>query len=174
MFKCYYFKCRCDREQHNHGCSLFHSPTNYQLLSITNKSQFIIEHLLSNVNSGSSKCDHFVLFGLCFYLFRSCELRNVSDPDSGSQLPICRNKCAGVDKLHQECYNEEKLQIAVGNSQIEALRNLVTLAERFMCFDPNTYNIPQVPVSNKSCDNVSTINHLLVNGEISVLILVYL
>ena len=160
MFKWYLLKCRCEVERPDHGCSLFHSPTNYQL-SITNKSQFIIEHLLSEVNSGSSKCDQFIVFGLCFYLYRSCELRNVSDPTSGSQLPICREKCAGFDKLYQECTNKEKLQIMVENSQIEALNNLVTVAERFMCSDPNTYIIPQVPVSNKSCDNVSYINHLL-------------
>ena len=132
-------------------------------MAITNESQFIVESLIDLTDSMNSKCNQYSAYSLCFYLFRSCELHNVSDPDSGSQLPICRNKCEGFDKLFQECTDKEKLQIAADTTQSKVLHNFVTSSERFMCSDPNTYIIPQIPVSNTSCDDVSYIDSLLPN-----------
>ena len=140
-------------------CSFYPSPTNYEII-ITNESQFIVQSLSDSIRKIRNKCNQFLAFGLCFYMYRSCELHNVSDPDSGSQLPICRNKCEGLDRLAQEC-NKEVLQFLFESLQNKALEDLVSLAARFMCSDPNTYIIPQVPVSNKSCDNLSYIDHLL-------------
>ena len=155
---------RCEQlVPHNSACGFILSRTKYKM-AITNESEFILQHLsdaTGSIGITSSKCDQFVIFALCFYLFRSCELRNDSDPASGSQLTICKNKCGGIDEVYQECINKDKVQIFVANSTNEVLHHLVTLSERFMCSDPNTYIIPQVPVSNRSCDDVSYIDHLL-------------
>lgn len=124
----------------------------------TNESQFIVQHF-SNISATSGRCKQYRAFALCLYLFPSCELQNVDDPTSGSQLIICREKCAGFQKLYQECVNKE--EIAAENSQNKALHELVSMAEKFMCSDPDTYIIPQVPVSMRLCDDISYIDHLL-------------
>ena len=145
-------------------------------MAITNESRFEIwQELLKtyhpiSLSRSDSKCREFFAFTLCFYLFRSCELNNDSDSTaSGFQLTICKEKCADVDKLYQECTSKINVQTALGHAQIEALRNLVSLAKKFKCFDPNTYIIPQVPVSNRSCDDVSYLNDLFSSeGKLSV------
>ena len=142
-------------------CSVYDSPTNY-IMTTDKEGQILFQLLSVNTDKTNSKCNQFFALSLCFVLFRSCELRNVSDPDSGSQLPICRDKCAGVDKLYQECYNTEGIQTAAsGSSQEKAFSVLISKAEKFMCSDPDTYIIPQVPVSNRSCDDISYMDHLL-------------
>ena len=158
---------RCEPEKHfGDMCSPYHSPTSYQM-AITNESRFEIwRQLLKTYHSTSltgsdSKCKEFFAFTLCFYLFRSCELDNVSDSTaSGFQLTICKEKCADVDKLYQECTSKINVQTALGNAQIEVLQNLVSRAKKFECSNPDTYTIPQVPVSNRSCDDVSYLNYL--------------
>ena len=156
---------RCKPEQNlsndHDACRFYHSPTNYKIDTL-NEHQILFDLVSASTHNTNNKCKQFFVFTLCFYLFRSCELRNVSDPTSGFQLPICRDKCTGVDKLHQECYNKEDVQTAInGSSQEKAVSDLISLAERFMCSDNVTYIIPQVPVSNRSCDDISDIDHLL-------------
>ena len=135
-----------------------------------NESQILFQLLNANTDKTNSKCNQFFALALCFYLFRSCELRNVSDPTSGSQITICREKCAGVDKLYQECYNKDNTVI---NSQDEALLHLASLTEGFTCSDPDTYIIPQVPVSNRLCNDISYIDHLLPTNKGRYIITVY-
>ena len=132
--------------------------------NIINKTQIFQRFQLqkAKTDNTNSKCNQFLALALCFYLFRSCEIHNVSDPTSGSQLPICRNKCAGLDIFYQECYNKDDTII---NSQDEVLLRLASLAEGFTCSDPDTYIIPQVPVSNRSCDDLSYIDYLLPTNE---------
>lgn len=127
-------------------------------MAITNESDAILE-LVSNINILDSKCSQFLGFALCFYLFRSCERYNVSDPASGAQLSICKEQCAGVDKLHQECTNKSTTEI-LRIDDSETLQELVSFADGFECSNHSTYIVPQVPVSNRSCDDVSYINHL--------------
>ena len=157
----HFYRCKPERNVSSDACRFYRSPTNYKMAT-PNESQSLFHLVSANTHNTNSKCNQFFAFTLCFYLFRSCELRNVSDPNSGSQLPICREKCAGVDKLSQECYNKEDIQIAINSSsQEKALSNLISWAERFVCSDNVTYIIPQVPVSNRSCDDISDIDHLL-------------
>ena len=142
-------------------------------MAVSNQSEFILRHVSGITGNKTSKCSQFIAFALCFYLFRNCELGNVSDPTSGSQLIICSEKCTGVTELYKECISVENLQLAV-NTQNEALRTLFSLAARFVCSEPDTYIIPHVPVSNKSCDNFSYIDHLLPSdseGELLLYIL---
>ena len=157
----YLYRCEHVQERPNHVCRRFLSPTNYQI-TVTNEYNLILRFLGNNTrNIFSNECYEFVTFFVCFLLFRSCELQNVSDPASGSQLSICKDKCAGVDKLYQECTNGEDLRIAVGNSTNEALRNLVSISANFTCSNPDTYIVRQVHVSRTECDDVSYIDHLL-------------
>ena len=153
---------RCEQEQHRGDvCSFYPSPTNYQM-AITNESQIILKLLSDITNNTGRKCNQFITFAVCFYLFRSCELRNVSDPTSGSQLTICPEKCAGIDKLIQECsdISVKGLLMVVENSQLEVLRNIIP-SSQIKCSSPDTYIVPQVPVSNRLCDNASYIDSLL-------------
>ena len=118
-------------------------------MTVTNESQFILRFLQNNAKYESSgKCKEFSFFLFCFLLFRSCEPHNVSDPASGFQLTICEDKCAGVDKLYQECTIRENFLNAVGNSINEVLQNLVSFSRNFTCSNPNTYVVPKVPISN--------------------------
>ena len=153
----YFYRCE---QGTGDACSFFRSPTNYYM-TITNETLLIVNYLIATAGNLNTKCNNFFSFSLCFYLFRSCEVRNVSDPSSGSQLTICKNKCAGLNELFQECSNQMKLQVALGNSQNKALQNLVLGAERFICSDPETYIIPEVPVSNRLCDDIDYIDNLL-------------
>ena len=152
---------RCEQEQRKgyRLCRFLHSPTNYEM-TVTNESSFILRFLGNNTRKLSSKCDQFLTFLVCFLLFRSCEPPNVTDPASGFQLTICQDKCAGVDKLYQECTIRENVQIAVGNSTNEILRTLVSFSGNFTCSNPGTYIVREVPISGL-CDNVSHIDHLL-------------
>ena len=154
---------RCEHEQNKPVCQLFHSPTNYKM-TVNNESltELILRVLRNNARFESgSKCKEFFIFLSCFLLFRSCELHNVSDPASGFQLTICEDKCAGVDKLYQECTLGKKLLIAVGNSTNKVLQNVASFIRNFTCSNPNTYIVPEMPVSRLRCDNVSHIDRLL-------------
>ena len=128
-------------------------------MAITNE---ILKLLIDASKNAGSKCNQLIAFAVCFYLFRSCELRNVSDPASGYQLTICPEKCTGIDKLIQECsdISIKGLLTIVENSQLEALRNVFPSAQ-IKCSNPNTYIVPQVPVSNRLCDDASYIDSLL-------------
>ena len=131
-------------------------------MTVTNETLFILRFLRNNTHKLSSKCNQFFTFLVCFLLFRSCEPHNVdvSDPASGLQLTICEDKCAGVDKLYQECTNRENILNAVGNSTNEVLLNLVSFTGNFTCSNPDTYIVPHIPLSGL-CDSVSYIDHLL-------------
>ena len=112
--------------------------------------------------SKTNKCKQFIAFFLCFYLYRTCELRNTSDPSSGWQLSICKNKCASLVKVGIECLNESNFQTALENSNNnEAVQEIVALSLNFNCYDPTTYAVPGVPISNTSCDNIIFIDDLL-------------
>ena len=131
-------------------------------MTVSNESQFILKFLRNNSRHVTgSKCKEFSTFFFCFLLFRSCESHNVSDPASDVQLTICQDKCAGVDKLYQECTLRENLLITVGNSTNEVLQNLVSFTRNFICSNPDTYSVPEVNISRLICDNVSHIDHLL-------------
>ena len=164
MTICSLYRCEHVQEQHNHLCHRFRSPTNYQI-TVTNEYQFILRFLGNNTkNKLSNECYEFISIFVCFLLFRSCELQNVSDPTSGSQLTICEDKCAGVDKLFQECTNTENLWIAVGNSTNELLHSLVSISVNFTCSNPDTYIVHRVPIS-RLCTDLHYIDHLLSTNE---------
>ena len=117
--------------------------------------------------SKSNKCNQLNTFFICFYLFRNCELRNTSDPSSGLQLSICQSKCSGILKIGSECITENNF---VENSN-EAVQELTDLALKFNCYNPSTYAVPEVPISNTSCDNISFIDGLLTStraGELDI------
>ena len=110
------------------------------------------------IQSKSNKCNQFIGFAICFYLFRNCELRNTSDPSSGLQLSICQNKCSSVLKIADECIDGSDFQTLLENSNYnEAVREIVAWAMNFNCYDPTTYAVPEVPISNTSC-------HSLIDG----------
>ena len=128
-------------------------------MAVSNQSEFIVQRVSEITANKSSECGQFIAFALCFYLFRNCELSNFSDPTSGAQLIICSEKCMGITELYKECVIKQKF--VVNTFESEALHSLISLAARFECSNPDTYIIPHVPISNRSCDNFSYIDHLL-------------
>ena len=110
----------------------------------------------------NNKCNQFLVFSLCVYLFRNCELHNTSDPSSGLQLSVCKNRCPDLMKVGVECFNESHFQTVVETlSDNESILKLAAWGLNFNCYDPTTYAVPGVPISNTSCDNISFIDNLL-------------
>jgi hypothetical protein len=154
---------KCEPETHpTDTCNSHHSPTHYQI-NIADESKFMmISDLLNNsINTKSSECIEFLTFFFCFYLYRSCELHNASDPMSGFQLTICKDKCADVDEFYQECTSKAEIQILRTSAQNQEVKDFASWVGKFMCSAPNTYAIPEVPVSKTSCHNVSFVYHRL-------------
>ena len=142
-------------------CSFIHSPPHYHMV-ISNESEAILQSLSELRQIKSNKCNQFIAFFLCFYLFRNCELRNTSDPSSGWQLSVCQSKCPSLFKVGIECLDESDFQTALENSNNnEAVQEIVALSSNFNCYDPTTYAVPGVPISNTSCDDISFIDRLL-------------
>ena len=107
-------------------------------------------------------------FSFCLYLFRSCELRNTSDPSSGLQLSICKSKCSSLSKIGVECINETDFQTLLEISKYnEVVHEIVVWALNSDCYNPTTYAVPGVPISNTSCNNISFIDGLL-PGEVDI------
>ena len=149
-------------------CTFIHSITHH--IVVSNESDAILQSVseLRQSNSKSNKCNQFIDFFLCFYLFRNCELRNTSDPSSGLQLSICQSKCSGLFEIGNECLDESDFQTLLEISKYnEAVQEITAWAFNFNCYDPTTYAIPEVPISNTSCDNVSFIDDLL-PGELDI------
>ena len=112
----------------------------------------------------NKKCNQFIAFSFCHYLFRNCELRNTSDPSSGLQLSVCKNRCSDLMKVDVECFNESHFQTVVENlSDNEDIFKLAAWSLNFNCSDPTTYALPGVPISNTSCDDISFIDGMLPN-----------
>ena len=111
----------------------------------------------------NSKCNQFIVFFLCFYLFRNCELHNTSDPSSDWQLSICENRCSDIKTLFIECIDQLSIQTLLNNSNNEATHIFIAWILNFNCSDPTTYAVPGVPIGNTytSCDNVNYIDGLL-------------
>ena len=131
---------RCEPAQYNDVCNLIRPATKYQM-AISNESELLVRFVsesASNYNT-SSKCSQFFAFTLCFYLFRNCELSNVSDPTSSVQLTICSEKCTGVGELYRECIIQEELQSFRNNVEIESLRSLLSFAVTFECTHMHTH-----------------------------------
>lgn len=158
---------RCEPAKYRDACSIIRSSTNFQIV-VSNESLIILQHVSKVIENKSNKCSRFISFFLCFYFFRECELSNVSNPSSGSQLIICRDKCAGVTELYQECViSGDNLETIAENSDSQAVHKFVSKAMGFMCSDPKTYAIAGVPISNTSCNDMSYIESLLSNaGEL--------
>ena len=142
-----------------------HSPTRYHIV-VSNESEAILQTVSELKQSESNKCNQFFAFFLCFYLFRNCELHNSSDPSSGLQLSICQSKCSSLLKFTSECLDESNFK-----NVDEALQEIVAWASNFNCYNPSTYVVPGVSISNTSCDNVSFIDGLLPStsaGELEI------
>ena len=126
----------------------------------------MMSDLLNNsINTKSSECIEFLTFLFCFYLYRSCELHNASDPMSDFQLTICKDKCADVDEFYQECISKAEIQILHTSAQNQEVKDFASWVGKFMCSVPNTYTIPEVPVSKTSCHNVNFVYHHLPGDE---------
>ena len=148
-------------------CNFIRSATNYHII-VSNESDALLLGLNDLKQSKSNKCNQFIAFSICLYLFRNCELRNTSDPSSGLQLSICKSKCSSLLKVSSECFPKRDFQTAHENSNNnEALQEIVGWAFNFSCYDPTTYAVPGVPISNTSCDNISFIDGLL-PGEVDI------
>ena len=130
----------------------------------------IVQAVFELTQRNNNKCGQFIAFSLCFYLFRNCELRNTSDPSSGLQRSVCKNRCSDLMKVGVECFNENHFQTVVENlSDNEDIFKLDAWVSNFDCYDPTTYAVPGVPISNTSCDNISFINGLLPSTSASEL-----
>ena len=154
--------CRCEPVTgHTSLCDFIHSFTHYHIV-VTNESEVIMQAAFELAQRKNSKCNQFLAYSLCLYLFRNCELRNTSDPSSGWQLGICKNRCSDLMKVGVECFNGSHFQTAVENlSDNEDIIEFAAWAMNFSCYDPTTYAIPGVPISNTSCDNISFVDGLL-------------
>ena len=168
-----YYLCpyRCEpATEHTSVCNFIHSAATYYHIVVSNESDAILKSLsdLTHVQSKSNKCNQFFAFALCLYLFRNCELRNISDSSSGLQLSICKSKCSGLLKVTSECLYESDFRtlLEISNNN-EAVHEIVVWSLNFDCYDPTTYAVPGVPISNTSCDNISFIDGLL-SGEVDI------
>ena len=164
--------CRCERAtKQTNVCNFIHSPTHYHIV-VSNESEAILQSLSDLTWSKSNKCNQFIAFSLCYYLFRYCELQNTSDPSSGLQLSICKSKCSGLLEIGSECLYESDLQTLLEFSNYnKAVQEIVAWALNFSCHVPTTYAVPGVPISNTSCDNISFIDGLITTtsgGELDI------
>lgn len=156
--------CRCQPAKGESTlCNFIHSPTNYHIV-VSNESDVILQALSQHTQTNSNKCNQFSAFFICLYLFRSCKLHNVSDPSSAVQLSVCQNKCPAIFKLSDECVDRMTVQTLLNSSG--ALHTFIDWALNFSCYDPTSYAVPQVPISD-TCDNISFIDALLLSpGDI--------
>ena len=154
--------CRCEpaiATDQTTLCPFIHSSTNYYIV-VSNESKAILQSVGVLAKNKDFKCHQFIGFSLCLYLFRNCELRNTSDPSSGWQLSVCKNRCSDLSKLSLECVNQSNIPTLLENNN-EAIHIFIAWALNFNCSDPTSYAVPGVPISNTSCDNVSFIDGLL-------------
>ena len=152
--------CRCEpATDQTTLCNFIHSPTNYYIV-VTNESEAILQSVGVLAKNKDLKCNQFFAFSLCLYLFRNCELHNTSDPSSGWQLSVCKNRCSDLNKLTVECIDQSGIQTLLENSNNEAIPIFIAWALNFNCSDPTSYAVPGVPISN-TCDNISFIDGLL-------------
>ena len=159
IFLCSY---RCEpATKHTNLCNFIHSTTHYHIV-VSNESEAILQSVGELIQSKSNKCNQFIGFAICLYLFRNCELHNTSVPSSGLQLSVCQSKCPSLLKIANECIDESDFQTLLENSNYnEAVREIVVWTMNFNCYDPTTYAVPGVPISNTSCHNMSFIDGLL-------------
>ena len=149
-------------------CNFIHDfPIHYHIV-VSNESEAMLQSVSDFTRSKNNKCNQYSAFTICFYLYRKCELHNSSDPSSGLQLSICQNKCSSLLKLSVECIDENDFQTGLEDSNF---REMVAWGLNFNCYNPITYAVPGVPISNTSCDNISFIDGLLPSktaGELNI------
>ena len=141
-------------------CSFIRSNTNYRIV-VSNETEAILDSVAVLKQNNSDKCNQFLAFTLCLYLFRNCELSNVSDPSSALQLSICTSKCSSLHKVASKCIDESNYETVAQYSNNQAVHQLIAWTRNFDCFNRSTYTLPNVPISNTSCDDISFINGLL-------------
>ena len=153
--------CRCEPvSKQTTVCSFIRSDTNYHIV-VSNEIKEIVDSVAVLQQNKSNKCNQFLAFSLCLYLFRNCELSNASDPSSGLQLSICTSKCSSLYKVSGECIDDSNLMTVRNYSNNQAVHELIAWSNNFDCYDPSTYTLPNVPISNTSCDDISFIDRLL-------------
>ena len=155
--------CRCEpasKQSETTVCSFIRSDTKYHIV-VSNEIKEIVDSVAVLQQNKSDKCNQYLAFTLCLYLFRNCELSNVSDPSSGLQLSICTSKCSSLYKVADECIDDSNFITVGQSSNNTAVHELIAWTANFNCFDPSTYTLPNVPISNTSCDHISFIDGLL-------------
>ena len=155
--------CRCELDAEQNPCAFIHSHSlhSHYHIVVTNETEATLQSWNDLTRSKSKKCNQFIAFSLCFYLFRNCELRNTSDPSSGLQLSICKRKCSGLTKLGNECFDESDISALENSNYTKTEYDIIAYALIFNCSDPSTYAVPGVPISNTSCDDIDFIDGLL-------------
>ena len=171
IFLCTY---RCEpvtKHTRSNVCNFIHDfPIHYHIV-VSNESEAILQSVndYTQSKSKSNKCNQYIAFTICFYLYRNCELHNSSDPSSGLQLSICQNKCSSLLKISAECLDEHDFKTGLENSNYN--KEMVAWGLNFNCYNPISYAVPGVPISNTSCDNISFIDGLLpstIAGELDI------
>ena len=145
-------------------CNFINSTTHYHIV-VTNESEAILQSVNELTQTKNNKCNQFIAFSLCLYLFRNCELRNSSDPSSGMQLSICQSNCYGLLRITVECLDDSDFRALLQNSNYN--EEIAAWALNFNCYNPSTYGIPGVPISKTSCNNISFIDGLTSAGELT-------
>ena len=154
--------CRCEpATKQSSVCAFIPSHTNYHIV-VSNESEAVLQSFVALAHSKNNKCNQFIVFSVCFYLFRNCELRNTSVPSSGLQLSICQSKCSDFIELIVECIDDGNFETVLNDSNYnEAVHKFVAWTFNFNCYGPTSYAVPGIPISNTSCDNLSSIDDLL-------------
>ena len=156
--------CRCEpATKQTNLCTFINSPTNYHIVA-SNESEAILDSFSVVLTNKSEECSQFIVFSLCFYLFRNCELHNASDPSSGLQLSVCKSKCSDISTVASGCFDISTIETVRKNSSNKAVQEFVAWSYLFNCSVPSTYTLPNVPISNTSCDNLTFIDRLLPSG----------
>ena len=166
--------CRCEpATKLTNVCTFMHSHSlhSHYHIVIFNESEAILQLVGEITQNKSNKCNQLNAFFLCFYLFRKCELRNASDPSSGFQLSICQSTCSGLLKFDKKCFDESDFTALKNLNYSETVLEIATWAFNFNCYDPSTYAVPKVPISNTSCDDMSFLDGVLSStsaGELDI------
>ena len=64
-------------------------------------------------------------------------------------------------KFGNECFDESDFTSLETSNYTKTEQKIITWVLNLNCYDPTSYAVPEVPISNTSCDNVSYIDGLL-------------
>ena len=135
-------------------CSIIPSSTGYQLINSPHISD-IFETLYGGTSNSSYICSQFIIFSACFYSLRDCDPK-----DNGTQLLFCEDECPLITDLYHDCVRPDVVQRLISGTENSEVERFLNFSLTFDCSKNETYALPGVKVSTKSCLDLSFIHEL--------------